>query len=261
MKMKKPKILITNDDGVEAPGIRKLIEIIKPLGDVVVVAPDKPQSGMGHAITVNTPLRLNLINQEDNYIEYSCNGTPVDCVKLAEKAVIKGKPDFIFSGINHGSNASINVVYSGTIAAAIEGCIEGVPSVGFSLDDYSLNADFSHIDYYLKKISIEVIEKGLPEFTCLNVNFPQINGSKINGIKVCRQARARWDEAFEHRVDPHNRDYYWLTGVFYSDDIIEDTDHWAIKNNYVSIVPLHFDFTAYQHLNLLRNYDWNIEKK
>jgi len=256
--MKKPKILITNDDGVHAPGLRKLIEIIKPLGEVVVVAPDKPQSGMGHAITVSTPLRLKLIKKEKDYSEYSCNGTPVDCVKLAEKAVLKGKPDFIFSGINHGSNASVNVVYSGTIAAAIEGCIEGVPSVGFSLDDYSFDADFSHIDEYVGKISKEVIKNGLPEFTCLNVNFPQLNGSEIKGIKVCRQARARWDEAFDHRKDPHNVDYYWLTGVFYSDDIAEDTDHWAIKNNYVSIVPIHFDLTAYQHISYLNKYDWSI---
>ncbi len=256
--MKKPKILITNDDSVDAPGIRKLISIMRNIGDVVVVAPDKPQSGMGHAITVSNPLRLKKICIEEGYEEYSCNGTPVDCVKLAEKAIIKGHPDLIVSGINHGSNASINVIYSGTMAAALEGCIEGVKSIGFSLDDYSWNADFSHLDEYIRKITMEVLEKGLPEYTCLNVNFPIKNGSPIKGIKVCRQARARWDEAFDARKDPHDRDYYWLTGVFLSDDHTEDTDQWALKNNYVSIVPLHVDFTAHHNLKTISEYDWNV---
>ncbi len=256
--MTRPKILVTNDDSVDAPGIRKLISIMRKLGDVIVVAPDKPQSGMGHAITVASPLRLKKICIEENYEEYSCNGTPVDCVKLAEKAIIKGKPDLIVSGINHGSNASVNVVYSGTIAAALEGCIEGVNSIGFSLDDYSWSADFSHVDEYIEKICKEVLQKGLPEYTCLNVNLPVNKGSQINGIKICRQARARWDEAFDARKDPHNQDYYWLTGVFYSDDIAEDTDQWALKNNYIAIVPLHFDLTAHHNLKTISSYDWNI---
>lgn len=256
--MTKPKILVTNDDSVEAPGIKKLISIMRKLGEVIVVAPDKPQSGMGHAITVATPLRLKKICVEENYQEYSCNGTPVDCVKIAEKAILKGKPDLIVSGINHGSNASVNVVYSGTIAAAMEGCIEGVNSIGFSLDDYSWNADFSHVDVYIENICRKVLQNGLPEYTCLNVNIPVNNGSKISGIKVCRQARARWDEAFDARKDPHNRDYYWLTGVFFSDDLAEDTDQWALKNNYIAIVPLHFDLTAYQNMQTIKAYDWNI---
>jgi 5'-nucleotidase len=256
--MMKPKILVTNDDSVDAPGIRKLISIMRKLGDVIVVAPDKPQSGMGHAITVATPLRLKKICVEENYQEYSCNGTPVDCVKIAEKAILHGKPDLIVSGINHGSNASVNVVYSGTIAAALEGCIEGVKSIGFSLDDYSWGADFSHVDEYIEKICKEVLRKGLPEYTCLNVNLPVNNGNQINGIKICRQARARWDEAFDARKDPHNRDYYWLTGVFFTDDHAEDTDQWALKNNYIAIVPLHFDLTAYHNLKTISAYEWGI---
>ncbi len=259
--MKKPKILITNDDSVDAPGIRKLIAIMRQIGDVIVMAPDKPQSGMGHAITVATPLRVKQITKEKNYEEYSCNGTPVDCIKLAEKAILHGKPDLIVSGINHGSNTSVNVIYSGTMAAAIEGSIEGVPSIGFSLNDYSWDADFSHVDEYIKMISLEVLKKGLPKDTCLNVNIPSLNGSLINpikGIKICRQARANWNEVFDVRKDPHNRDYYWLTGVFHSDDIVEDTDQWALENDYIAIVPLHFDLTAHQNINTLRAYDWTI---
>jgi len=256
--MKKPKILITNDDSIEAPGIRKLIAIMRQIGDVIIMAPDKPQSGMGHAITVATPLRIKHIKKEKDYDEYSCNGTPVDCIKLAEKVILHGKPDLIVSGINHGSNTSVNVIYSGTIAAAIEGSIEGVPSIGFSLDDYSWDADLSHVEEYIKKISLEVLEKGLPGDTCLNVNIPSLSEHPIKGIKVCRQARANWNEDFDVRKDPHNRDYYWLTGVFHSDDIAEDTDQWALENNYISIVPLHFDLTAHHNLKTIRAYDWTI---
>jgi 5'-nucleotidase len=256
--MKKYTILITNDDSIDAPGIRKLIALMRQLGDVIVMAPDKPQSGMGHAITVAHPLRMRLIHKEQGYEEYSCSGTPVDCIKIAEKTVIKGKPDLIVSGINHGSNASINVVYSGTIAAAIEGCIEGINSIGFSLDDYSWSADFSHVDEYILKICREVLEKGLPKDTCLNVNIPAQNGSPVKGMMLCRQARASWVESFDARKDPHNKDYYWLTGVFHSDDLAEDTDQWALKNNFVAIVPLHFDLTAHHHLEKLHTYDWKI---
>jgi len=256
--MKKPKILITNDDSIDAPGIRKLIAIMRQIGDVIVMAPDKPQSGMGHAITVAMPLRIKQIVIEKDYEEYSCNGTPVDCIKLAEKAILHGKPDLIVSGINHGSNTSVNVIYSGTVAAAIEGSIEGVPSVGFSLDDYSWSADFNHVDKYIKKIALEVLKKGLPKDTCLNVNIPILSENPIKGIRVCRQARAYWDEAFDARKDPHNRDYYWLTGVFHSDDILEDTDQWALENNYIAVVPLHYDLTAHHNLKTIKDYDWTI---
>ncbi len=256
--MIRPKILITNDDSINAPGIRKLISIMRKFGDVVVVAPDKPQSGMGHAITVATPLRLKTITIEEGYEEYICNGTPVDCVKLAEKAILHGNPDLLVSGINHGSNASINVIYSGTMAAVLEGAIEGVTAIGFSVDDYSWSADFSHVDTFIDKIISNVLENGLPKDTCLNVNIPKLNGSAPKGIKICRQAKAYWDEVFDARTDPHGRDYYWLTGEFVFQDKGDDTDVWALENNYVAVVPIQFDFTAHHAINKLNNYDWNV---
>ncbi len=256
--MKRPKILITNDDSIHAPGLRKLISIMRKFGDIVVVAPDKPQSGMGHAITVSTPLRLKTITIEEGYEEYSCNGTPVDCVKLAEKAVLHGNPDLLVSGINHGSNASINVIYSGTMAAVFEGAIEGVTSIGFSVDDHSWSADFSHVDVFIDKIVEMILEHGVPKDTCLNVNIPKLNGNSPRGIKICRQAKAFWDEAFDARTDPHGKEYYWLTGEFRHQDQGEDTDIWALENNYVAVVPLQFDFTAHHTIEKLNNYNWNV---
>lgn len=250
--MDKPLILITNDDGVTAPGIRHLITLMRTIGDVVVVAPDKPQSGMSHAVTISSPLRVNQLKDEPFYKEFSCNGTPVDCVKLGQKVVMSRNPDLIVSGVNHGSNASVNVLYSGTMAAVLEGAMENIPSIGFSLDDYSINADFSHIDSYVLSICNNVLQKGLPPYICLNVNFPAKQDEPIKGVKVIRQAKAFWDEEFEERTDPRNRKYYWLTGKFVNVDQGEDNDEWSIANNYVSIVPIQFDLTAYhviQELN------------
>ncbi len=255
--MKKPLILITNDDGIHAPGIRYLIEAIRPLGDVVVVAPDKPQSAMGHAVTIQVPLRLHLITDEPGFREYSCNGTPADCVKLGEKVIIRGKPDLIVSGINHGSNASINVLYSGTMAAVIEGAMENVPAIGFSLNDYKHSADFSHCGKIIKSVASKVLETGLPDGICLNVNIPVLNGSPIAGIKVTKQARAYWDENFDERKDPHKRDYYWLQGEFINLEEGEDNDHWALNNNYISIVPIQIDLTAHQFIRTIK--DWDLE--
>ncbi|OQX80261.1 MAG: 5'/3'-nucleotidase SurE [Bacteroidetes bacterium 4484_249] len=242
--MKKPLILITNDDGVFAPGLRKLIEIARQLGDVVVVAPEESQSGMSHAITVRVPLRLRKITVEEGFIEYSCNGTPVDAVKMGEQLVINGKPDIVLSGINHGSNASVNIIYSGTMAAVLEATIDGIPAIGFSILDYSHSADFSAVDDYVKTIVKNVLENGLPAGVCLNVNIPAVSKDKIKGIKVCRQADGRWEEEFDKRTDPHNRDYYWLTGIFKNGDSARDTDSFALANNFISIVPVNYDFTA-----------------
>ncbi|MEI8049129.1 MAG: 5'/3'-nucleotidase SurE [Bacteroidota bacterium] len=253
--MKKPLILITNDDGIHAPGLRFLIETIKPLGDILIVAPDKPQSAMGHAVTIQQPLRLHLIAETPGYREYSSNGTPADCVKLGEKVILHGKPDLIVSGINHGSNASINVLYSGTMAAVIEGAMENVPSIGFSLNDYSHSADFSHCGTIITSVATNVLAKGLPDGVCLNVNIPALNGSPIKGIKVTKQAKAFWDENFDERKDPHKRDYYWLRGDFVNLDEGEDNDHWAINNNYVSIVPIQIDLTAHHMIAALKNWD------
>jgi 5'-nucleotidase len=258
MKNERPLILITNDDGVSAPGIRALIEVMASIGDVVVVAPDKPQSAMGHAITINNTLHLNKISKEsDAIIEYSCSGTPVDCVKIAVNEVLKRKPDLCVSGINHGSNSSINVIYSGTMSAAVEAGIEGIQAIGFSLLDYDWNADFEQIKSYIKTITLEVLKNKLPEGVVLNVNFPKLKEKEIKGIKICRQANALWMEKFDKRKTPQGKDYYWLTGEFVNQDKGEDTDEWALQNGFVSIVPVQFDLTAHHAIQNLTKRDWN----
>jgi len=223
--MKRPLILVTNDDGISAPGLRNLIRIMNDFGDVFVVAPDGPQSGMGHAITIEATIRCDkIIIEEGPQIEYSCSGTPVDCVKLAVNQLLNRKPDLCVSGINHGSNSSINVIYSGTMSAAVEGALEGIPSIGFSLLDFSHNADFSEAEKYIIKITKSVLKNGIDSGVCLNVNIPKhIDGESIQGIKVCRQANANWEEEFEERKDPKGRTYYWLTGKFVNYDKGTDT--------------------------------------
>lgn len=254
----RPLILVTNDDGVSAPGIQALITVMAEIGDVIVVAPDKPQSAMGHAITINSTLYLNKISKEgDSITTYSCSGTPVDCVKLAVNEILKQKPDLCVSGINHGSNSSINVIYSGTMSAAVEAGIEGIPAIGFSLSDYDWNADFEPIQSYVKKICLEVLENGLTEGVILNVNFPKLKKESIKGIKICRQAKALWVEKFDKRKTPQGKDYYWLAGEFVNLDKGEDTDEWALDNGYVSIVPVQFDLTAYHSMQQLNNWKWN----
>ena len=258
--MQKPVILVTNDDGIMAPGIRNLISFMLELGEVVVVAPDKGQSGMGHAVTISQPLRLEKISANGTHIEYSCSGTPVDCVKLAVSKVLHRKPDIIVSGINHGSNSSINVIYSGTMSAAIEGAMEGIPSIGFSLIDYRFDADFASSRNYIHLIVKNVLKHGLPIGTCLNVNIPKVKENQIKGVRICRQANANWVEEFDHRQDPHGKDYYWLTGRFQLHEDVDDTDEWALANNYISIVPVHFDFTAHKIIPTLKNWNFNVEK-
>ena len=245
--MTRPLILVTNDDGISAPGIRNLIRIMNDFGDVVVVAPDAPQSGMGHAITIEATLRCDKVIIDDGpQKEYSCSGTPVDCVKLAVNKLLDRKPTLCVSGINHGSNSSINVIYSGTMSAAVEGSLEGIPSIGFSLLDYAHNADFSEAEIYIRKVTKSVLKNGMDRGVCLNVNFPKTISSKpIKGIKVCRQANANWEEEFEERIDPKGRTYYWLTGKFVNYDKGTDTDEWTLANHFVSVVPIQFDVTAY----------------
>jgi 5'-nucleotidase len=258
--MNKPLILVTNDDGISAPGIRTLIAIMSEIGEVVVVAPDKPQSAMGHAITINNTLYLNKMSADDSsIIEYNCSGTPVDCVKLAVNEILHRKPDLCVSGINHGSNSSINVIYSGTMSAAVEAGIEGIPAIGFSLLDYDWNADFSQIKSYVKKITMEVLKNKLPNGVVLNVNLPKLKENEIKGIKICRQAKALWMEKFDKRKTPQGKDYYWLTGEFVNEDKGEDTDEWALENGYVSIVPIQFDMTAHHTIQQLNT--WNLNEK
>lgn len=255
---KKPLILITNDDGITAPGIRTLIEVMKSLGDIVVVAPDSPQSAMGHAITVNSTLFVEKIKvDEGTQMEYSCSGTPADCVKLAVNQILERKPDLCVSGINHGSNSSINVIYSGTMSAAIEAGIEGIPAIGFSLLDYSWNANFEATKKFVKTIAENVLNEGLPKDVVLNVNIPNLSNQELKGIKICRQARAYWEEEFDKRKNPQGRDYYWLTGKFVNLDHGEDTDEWALKNGYVSVVPVQFDLTAHHSIQTLNSWNFN----
>lgn len=241
-----PVILVTNDDGINAPGIRNLVEAVKGLGKVVVVAPDKPQSGMGHAITIGNPLRLNPMHHLFDGVEaWQCSGTPVDCVKLAVDKVLRRKPDLCLSGINHGANHSINVIYSGTMSAAVEASIESIPSVGFSLLDYSQEADFSASRKYVRIIVEQVLSHPIDKHLILNVNFPAVPENLIKGIKVARQAYAKYEEDFIERNDPNKKKYYWLTGKFVNFDKGRDTDVWALEHNYVSVVPVQFDMTNY----------------
>ena len=240
-----PVILVTNDDSIAAPGIKALVEAVKDLGRVVVVAPDKPQSGMGHAITIGHPLRLHKVDFMEGIEAYTCSGTPVDCVKLAVDKVLHRKPDICLSGINHGANHSINVIYSGTMSAAIEAAIESIPAVGFSLLDYSVNADFSASKIYVKKIVEQMLKSKLEKHFTLNVNIPAVDASLIKGVKICKQAYAKYEEKFLERNDPHGKKYYWLTGEFVNFDKAKDTDVWALENNYISVVPIQFDMTNY----------------
>ncbi len=253
---KKPLILVTNDDSIFAKGIASLVKAASKHGEVVVVAPDKPQSGMGHAITVNNMLRLSKSDRFESIKAYTCSGTPVDCVKLALYEILDKKPDLVVSGINHGSNASTNVLYSGTMSAAVEGALEGLPSIGFSLLDHDLNADFDAA----QKVASELIEnalknKNIPKGTCLNVNIPKGKQKDIKGYKVCRQARAFWEDSFDKRKDPFGLEYFWLKGEFKDYDGGEDTDIHALKNNYVSIVPTQFDMTAHHAISEINSWD------
>lgn len=256
--MSKPLILVSNDDGITASGIRNLVEVMSKIGEVVVVAPDGPQSGMGHAITVGNTLRLNSVDMFDQADAYECSGTPADCVKIAKQVVLKDRrPDLVVSGINHGSNTSISVLYSGTMSAAIEASIEGMPAIGFSLCDYAADADFSHTLEYIELIARQALEKGVPKGVALNVNFPPKQNERLKGMKVGRQANAKWEEEFEPRFDPHGRRYFWMAGNFVNFDKGEDNDEWAIANNYVSIVPVKYDLTAH-HAIMMLNEEWDI---
>ena len=256
--MAKPLILVTNDDGITAPGLRMLVSIMKTIGEVVVVAPDSPQSGMGHAITLDSTLyskKLTIDLDSDGIDEYSCSGTPADCVKLALQELLPKKPDICVSGINHGSNSSINVIYSGTMSAAIEAGIEGIPAIGFSLCDYTWEADFSQAKNFIFAIVTQALKNGIPKGTVLNVNIPKLKKNKIKGIKICRQAKANWKEKFDKRTNPMGKDYYWLTGEFLLLDKGEDTDEWALANGYISVVPTHFDLTAHHVIQELNSWD------
>lgn len=242
----RPLIFVTNDDGISSKGIKSLIEVAVEFGDVFIIAPDKPQSGMGHAITMNVPLRLDRSILFEGLEAYTCSGTPVDCVKLGIYEIMHRKPDLILSGFNHGENASSNVLYSGTMSAAVEGAMENIPSIGFSLCDFHADADFSEAKNVARQIIKDSLAHKFPANVCLNVNIPKKVENNLKGVKICRQAHAFWEDRFDKRLDQFGRPYYWLTGEFLNQDMEEDTDLYALSNGYVSIVPIQFDMTSYK---------------
>lgn len=254
MNNKKPLILITNDDGYRAKGVNALINSVKGLGEILVVAPDGPRSGMSSAISALQPLRIHLEKEETDLKIYSCTGTPVDCVKLGISQLASRNPDIVISGINHGSNAAVAVIYSGTMGAAIEGAIFKIPSVGFSLLDHSAQADFTCSQEYTRRITERVLQEGLPTGTCLNVNIPK--GEDIKGIKICRQTSGQWVEEFMPSIDGVNKQVFWLTGRFHNDEPFDEaTDEWALSQGYVSVVPVKVDMTNYDHINKMRSWE------
>jgi len=259
MSKEKPLILVTNDDGYNAPGIQQLVAVARKYGDVLLVGPVEGQSGMSHAVTLNEPIRLKKISKEPGLEVFACSGTPADCVKIALNQILDVKPDLLLSGINHGSNASVSLFYSGTVAAAREGCMNGIPSIAFSVDNHSINADFALALHYAGPVIREALMNGMPEITFLNINFPDIPKEECKGIRVCRQTKGVWKEEFEHRVDPQGRDYYWLTGFFSNEEPKEpDTDEYLMQQNYAAIVPIKVDVTDYEAIKAIG--EWGLEE-
>jgi len=250
--MQRPLILVTNDDGITAPGIRNLVEFMNEIGEVVVVAPNSPQSGKGHAITINSTLTFEEINLDGPQKDYSLSGTPVDCVKFALDKILTRKPDIVVSGINHGANSSINVIYSGTMSAAVEAGVEGLQAIGFSLLDFSWDADFKQAKTHIQSLVNKVLENPMPKGIVLNVNIPKLSSGEIKGIRVCKQADAKWEESFDERINPHGHRYFWLSGYFNNMDTSENADEVALSEGYISVVPVKFDLTAYEYLENLR---------
>ena len=255
MDKNRHKILITNDDGYAAKGLRKLVGLMRTLGDVVLISTDEVMSAKSHSCTIRERIYVRLVHEEEGFKEYRCNGTPVDCVKLGYQKLMPEPPDLVVSGINHGMNAATTVVYSGTIGAVIEACMNGLTATGFSLFSLNPDADFDHLDTPILEITKKVLEEGLPKGVCLNVNFPKRSEGPLTGIKVCRQAACRWVEYFNDLYDENGEQYFNLDGTFESDDITPDTDLWALQNNYVSVVPTCFDWTAHRCIEPMKNYE------
>lgn len=251
----KPLILISNDDGHEAKGINELISFLRPLGEIIVMAPDSARSGMSCAITADRPVKYSLVRKEKGLTVYKCTGTPADCIKLAAFDVLDRQPDVIIGGINHGDNSAVNVHYSGTMGVVVEGCLRGVPSIGFSLCDHDPDADFSPLKESVCRITSKVLQSGLPTGVCLNMNFPKLK--EFKGIRICRQTIGKWENEWEKRQRPHGGDYFWLTGNFVNHESEnEDTDQWALSHGYVAITPTRVDVTSYETMEQLRK--WNL---
>lgn len=250
-RMKQPSILVSNDDGIDAPGIEALVKELRKIGDVTVVAPDKQRSAVGHAITMNYPLRVTRFFKDRKFFGYAVEGTPADCVKLAIASLLPVRPDILVSGVNHGSNTAINVIYSGTVSAATEGTVLGIPSIAVSLTTHGA-ADFREAAKFARKLAVVTLKKGLPEATLLNVNVPAAKAKDIRGVMLTRQGKTRWVETFDVRLDPNEKEYYWLKGKLEIMDHAADTDEIAVRNNFISITPIHYDLTDYETLEELR---------
>jgi 5'-nucleotidase len=254
---KKINILVSNDDGIDAPGLYALVQEMKKIGNVTVVAPDKQQSAVGHAITMNYPLRVKEFKKNGKFYGYAVQGTPADCIKLAVKAILKHTPDLVVSGVNHGSNTAISIIYSGTVSAATEGTILGIPSIAVSLTTYE-PADFKYPAGFTRKLALLVCRHGLPPGTLLNVNIPPLRPRDIKGVIVTRQGKSVWNDTFDLRRDPNNREYYWLTGGLENVDKDIDYDEGAVRKNYISITPIQYDLTDSKTLEVVRK--WGLEK-
>ena len=253
----RPLLLLSNDDGVNAKGIQELIKALRPVADLIVVAPDGPRSGASGSITSETPLRYTLIKQEPGLIIYKCTGTPVDCVKLALHTLMPRTPHLVIGGINHGDISSVNVHYSGTMGVVIEGCLKGIPSIGFSLCNHAPDADFTPCLPYVRRITEEVLNNRLPKGICLNVNFPDTK--ELKGVRICRQTDGVWIHEFEKAEHPRGGNYYWLTGSYQNNEPeAEDTDHWALDHGYAAITPTQIDVTAYTLLDKLNHWNWEV---
>lgn len=257
MKKEKPLILISNDDGFSAKGIQELVKTLTGLGEIIVMAPDGPRSGASAAITSELPVRYNKVKEEENLTVYKCSGTPVDCVKLAMFELLPRCPDLVIGGINHGDNSAVNVHYSGTMGVVIEGCLKGIPSIGFSLCDHAADADFTPMLPYVKQIVAEVLSHGLPEGVCLNVNAPL--ASSFQGVRICRQAKGVWRNEWLECSHPRGGEYFWLTGNYHPlEPEAEDTDHWALENGYIAITPTQIDMTAYRMMDDLKHWNFSV---
>jgi len=251
--MKKPRILVTNDDGIYAPGIKALWSAMSELGNVTVVAPNREQSAVGHAITISDPLRIEKIKRSNGFTGFSVDGTPSDCVKIATQALLPNKPDLIISGINHGSNTGANIIYSGTVSAATEGTMLNIPSIAISLNSFD-QSDFDGAKLAAKEVAIHVLEKGLPEKTLLNVNVPAISENEIKGYKITQQGNATFKDRFEKREDPRGKVYYWMTGKMIDPDKEIQMDHYAVVEGYISITPIHYRLTNHNFLDELNSW-------
>ena len=254
MEIKRPLLLISNDDGFHAKGIRQLIDMVSGFGDIIVCAPDSARSGSSCAFSATTPLRLTLQEKRKGLEVWSCNGTPTDCVKMALAELCPRKPDMVIGGINHGDNASVNTHYSGTMGVTIEGCMKYIPSVAFSLCDTKADADFEPLRPLILQITERVLREGLPLGVCLNVNFPLVKEYK--GVRVCRMAKGTWNSEVTKCHHPRGYDYWWMVGHYQNDEPeAEDTDNWALSHGYIAITPTQVDVTAYQAINLVNSWD------